>query len=275
MKTKRNSLRLLNFIIVLLLILPLSGCVPSLKYQIMENFGYYPNQYEFPNTKWECREIDMHFCVLDYGENTLIGEYCNDGKTYRVVGSFWFGTLDFGFYDSSSEDKTKASRPFDSEKTVAAVYMDYIYKDGVIQCTVGGWQNFDSEVKTLTFEMAGEIGQEPEYRWRCDELDIYMDSFSDIDSYFKGKAVINGKTCGIQAFKITNDGYYRFTVKNEDLEDNLRGTSNLVNMYLDVQEDVIIAKVADDYLSDPQKYEYWNCDITTLTFKREEIKGAA
>ena len=255
---------------------------PSLEFQRKKAQGFYPDTADFPNTKWVCREINMYFYMLDYEEGTMVGEYTYNGKSYRVLAGFAFSALDFNLISSTkvseSEYKVRDTQtPLISCESdfCGNINTEYIYENGTIVCSVRNYRAVDGECipNTLTFDKVESIAQQPETRWYCEELDMYIDSFYDAKGYYRGSITIDGKQLFVHAYEIGNSSYFEFMVENGVLNNLRAGTTTyLIYMYLEVSEDQIVAKITDDMANHPQKYnDYWTYQGSTLTFSPGSI----
>ena len=152
---------------------------------------------------------------------------------------------------------------------------DYIYKDDSITFWIfkSDAPFWEYEGKKLTFEMVGTIAQKPEARWCCQELDLYIDSFSDAEGYYKGEMLLNilykgqmtseCQTRPIRVISVPDDPYHCFRAD---------GYGDLILMCFEVQGDRIIATIPEYEKDDTfDCYQYWTYEGTTLTFIRENI----
>ena len=255
----------------------LNSCGPSLEFQRKKAQGFYPDASDFPDTKWVCREIDMYFYMLDYEGSTMVGEYTYNGNSYRVMAGFEFSALDFNLISSTkvSESEYKVG---DSQTPLISCESDfcgninteYIYENGTIICSVRNYRTVDGESipSTLTFDKVGTIAQQPKTRWYCEEIDMYIDSFYDAESYYRGEITITGKQLFLHAYEIGNSSYFEFMIENGVLDNFREGTTTcLVYMYLEVSEDRIVAKISDEYITNPVAFPYWKYNNAVITFK--------
>ena len=264
-------------VLVLFSLLSLAGCgAQPLKYKILEPYGYYPNTKDFPDTKWVCKEVDMWFYMFADGEQWMTGAYtAEDGEVHPFRAKFAYNYVqtDLAFYFETFEADTILFRsPEDDPPFIAG---DYIYKDDsiifwIFESDAPFWEY---EGKKLTFEMVETIAQKPEARWRCQELDLYIDSFSDAEGYYKGEMLLNVldkgqitakcQTYPIRVIAVPNNPYHCFRAY---------GNYDLILMCFEVQEDRMIATIPE-YEKDGifDRYEYWTYEGTTLTFVREAL----
>lgn len=259
------------------LIAPLTGCSPNAAYLQSKKEGKFPTSDDFPLTKWVCREKNLYFCMLDGREGEMYGEY-SDGITFHTVtASTLYGSLVLAFspkhntevsWPDDESENTFCKAPQEAVKTVSTLYS---YENGRILCTVRNSEmEAFSENDTLTFDPAGRIAQTPEARWRCEETNMYLDSFSDADGYFSGEIILGEKRHSVQAFRRHGDNYYRFSL-------NVNGVTTiadaypyaLVNGYFIMKEDQIVCRLSEEHLLSPKSYPYWDYPYATLTFVRE------
>lgn len=234
--------------------------------------GLYPDSSDFPNTKWECRELDLWFYMLDYCEWNIVGVYTVNNKQYRAVGKFFYNRFELDFYEST--EVTSSIRAPESElihcNTISCgtVITDYRYVNGVIICEMVNHKAVDGESipTTLTFEKTETIAQNPTDRWYAAEIDMYIQSFSDAEDYFAGEIAIDGQKCFTHGFEIGNSNYYLFRVSAGNYAKNGVVGDTLIYLYLEIYEDRIVAKVTDDHLAVPEACPYWKYKGNTITF---------
>lgn len=259
--------------LLLLCTVLLSSCGPSLDFSNKKKQGIYPDTSDFPNTQWVCREIDMCFYMFSHEEDYLIGTYEVDDVSYRVVATFEFDELNFELYSFTefsisdlSNSMVHCNRILDG-----FIYTKYSYDKNAntIVCSIQNFEGVNQEAipQTLTFEKVGSIAQSPSMRWYSQEIDLYLDSFVDVNGYFRGEIVIGGENCYVHALEIGNNNYFMLSIENGKLN-NLRvgTTSPLILMYFEITDNQIIAKVSDEYLSNPDAFPYWSFD-GIITFK--------
>ena len=191
------------------------------------------------------------------------------------MGDFFYGELNFEIYCStivtSSEYMDKNGTSFVECEQVSAgfIYTDYQLKEGSLVCSV---RNYDivtreSIPKTLTFDKVGSIAQQPSARWYAQELDMYFDTFSDIEGYVRGETVYDGKKCFVHAWEVGNDNLYNVFIEN-GIFNNFKSktTSPFINMYLEVEDGKIMARISEEAVTNQQVFHYWNYDGAILTF---------
>ena len=260
-------------LLLLICIFTLSGCGPSSEFLSKQQQGLYPTTADFPNTKWVCKELDMFFYMFGYEENCMIGSYVVDDVSYRVVAGFEWSALNFEFYSSTNFSSSEFSEFMVDSNPISCgfIYTEYSYdKDAnTIVCSI---QNYDAVAdesipKILTFEKVGLIAQNPNMHWYSQEIDMYLNSFSDANDYYRGEVVIDGEKCYVHALEIGNNNYFMLSIENGKVN-NLRPgtTSELIRMYLEITDDEIIAKVSDEYLSNTAAFPYWKYN-GIITFK--------
>lgn len=254
----------------------LCGCAPSLKFLREKEQGLYPDTSDFPNTKWECRELDMYFYMLDYNEDYMIGVYTVDNVSYRVVGTFRFNQLSFEIFShtqiSLSEYKGDDDISMVNCERISCGYINtnYSYNDESIVCSLLNYQPVDGEVipTTLTFDKTESITKNVDTCWRAQELDMYLNSLTDVSGYFTGEIVINEEKHYIHAFEIGNNNYYMLSIENGKINNSIpRTTSPLICMYFEVHENQIIATISDEYIVSSVMFPYWEYNGATITFK--------
>ena len=267
------------FILVLCFVL-LYGCGPSPKFLKEKSQGLYPTAGDFPNTKWVCREVDMYLYMLGYDENNIIGTYVFDGVSYRVVASVFYNSFNFEIYSSTEISASKVSDSMVNCNQISCghIYTEYKYDNekGTIVCNIKDFEFYNGEMnlQTLTFDKAGSVAEQPSTRWYAQEIDMYLDAYSDIDCYLRGEIVLDGEKCYVHALEIGNGSYYLLAIEN-GIIDNLKSgtTSKLIYMYFDIKDDQIIAKISDEdldgeYVKSPMSvfYPYWPYNDKIITF---------
>ena len=217
--------------------------------------------------------------MLNDREGEMYGEYSDGESSHTVNASALYGSLVFAFSQNHNTDVSRSDSkdedgfckaPQEAAKTVNTLYN---YEDDRILCTV---KNSEMEAfgegDTLTFDPAGRIAQTPEARWRCEETNMYLDSFSDADGYFSGEIVLAEKRHSVQAYRRRGDNYYRLSL-------NVNGVTAiadaypyaLVNGYFIMEEDKIVCRLSEEHLLSPKNYPYWVYPGATLTFVREPL----
>ena len=248
-------------VILAMCLLFLVACFPyPREYYSMKEAGFYPTNEDFPSTKWVCQEMDMYFYMLEYGE--LVGEYTVDGTTYPFIGAFVYSRIVCTTYTyMSALPLNTGFLDIWTEETVNEFDADYIYQDGLIQCS-----SVDSEIvtlpTTLTFLPEGKIAQAVDTRWYAQEIDIYMDSFADTNYYFKGVWTQDGTEYAFEAFKHTSDGTYYFVFQNLPNNRNPCSMNNIMRLVYDQEQNVMIGIL---YASDGN---FLNHDSPTITFTK-------
>ena len=237
----------------------LSSCVLSDEYLRKKAEGIYPDTPDFPYTKWTCREIDLSINMFGYGEHTMIGTYQVDGTSYHVVSHFGFDTFDFYFYPVGEECVTYCG----------AIFTEYYYDkaESVLVCSpteMSEPAKNETIPKTLTFEKVDTIANTATTRWVAegvDGLEMYLDSFSDVDGYFRGEMVIDGEKRIIQAMN-TKNNEYELTVEDSGV------SGSLIDMYFVISDGNILATVnGAAYDATPGAYPDWKYGKISITFK--------
>ena len=269
-------------ILLCLSMILLCGCVPSREYLEKKAQGLYPDTSDFPDTEWKCREVDLCFYMLDYEENNMVGTYTVNGETYRAVGSFEFSQLSFDIYSTASVSVSEQDGDTENGALIhyeanqcGFINTEYLYENGVIVCTVINSEAVSGEQipETLTFENTGKIAQKVNTRWYAEELDMYLDAFSDAQDYYKGEMVMDGQRIPVIAYEIGNNQYFRFSIENGTINNNRPGTTSpFVCMYFEYGTDTITARLSDEVIRHPKEYPYWTYEGTTITFKKVNVR---
>ena len=256
--TKAKRIAAAGFVLLFLCAL-LFGCKPP-------RYFYDPFPDDFEGTKWVCREADIVFFVPEGG--SVIGTYTVGETTYRgYVHLSNRGRLRLSAELYSSAART-GSRPF------GHLYADYHYDEETGTLVLsnarfrerGSDDNSPDFPETLTFDRVGNVTTTPSAHWVADEMDLYLDSFDDLPSYYRGEIVIDGETHVAYAVEVSPNRFWLSYDKG----------SNLIYLVFDVSEDKIVASV-DGYERDehefkssyPTWYQYFY-DLKTITFRRTE-----
>lgn len=275
---KKISKSIVFAVLLLAVMLSSFGCGPSWQVQQLEEQGKLPTARDFPNTKWVCRELDMYFYTLDYGETTSVGELDIDGKKYRVDLTFSLGTVDIALRDSVSYlsdvyTNSKGARFQEIDLTWCWSYHgSYIYENDILSFNLQvGSEKITDFPRSLTFEKVGLIAQHPDCRWYAEELDMYIESFSDAENYFEGEIVLNGEKSFLYSYEIGNDNVYVFSTYKQD---SFVG-EELVILRLEYSEDGVIKAtpcIDEWYVDAPysSRYEDWSYQGRTIAFYLEE-----
>lgn len=277
---KRKARYIIILLATVLAIIQLSACRVSNAFLRGKEAELYPDTSDFPNTKWSCKESEISFWILDGGENTVIGTYVENQKSYRLIATFSFyePAMDFTVYSSTSEEKSQYQDSTGifythcERQVLGTVSTDYFYRDGELICTVRGsdLEQFP-ENRQLTFQ------QDPDYRltvrnhYACAELKMEMDSFAEVDGYYKGTVDIDGNLCMVQFFEIGNENYYAVSIENGITNTYKTGTtSELIRMTLTPVDGGLEARVTDEYLRTPQSFPEWKQQCATFLFTEGE-----
>lgn len=274
MRTKR----FLHVTVLLLVLLCLAFSIWGCSWR--DHVKKFPAAYEFPNTEWRCREVDLVLYLVEGCDPC--GTYFVNEKEYRVR-ALLNGYVPFtaGFYGSSEETVSK----YDPEllhredmyyATLGEVgYVSagnaYLDDAGLLVFTDVSSRPVDGETipETLTFEKVGAFAPTPKTRWVAEGLDLYLDSYSDADWYFKGEITLDGEKQTVQAVEIGGDHHYVLWVDH----------CPLIFLSFDISEDMIVATATDDHRSTDLNYEvqyrdwYNNYkDVKTITFHPTPIE---
>ena len=247
----------------------LCSCGASPRIMWLSRQGKLPDPEDFPNTKWVCREMDMTLYMLE-GVNRAVGELKIGGKTYRVTAQTLYGMFNISIKSTTTVSESDL-RFEECDDTLVnctefvAGYIDttYLYENGVITCTVeiqGGDLNINPPPK-LHFDKVGTINQQPEARWYAQELDMYIEFFTDTSGiYFKGEMMHKGKMEKIYGYEKGNNNFYRFTLH--------QSPTRLVDLYFEYKDGVLIAHVEDDATKPP--LHSWENKVGTITFRQAQ-----
>ncbi|MBR4335584.1 MAG: hypothetical protein IKP74_03925 [Clostridia bacterium] len=216
--------------------------------------------------------MNLEFYTFDLKHNGMIGTYTVNGISYRATASLGYtnAEVDIGFY--SSTDKTVSTLDPALEhcerNRVGFIVTSYRLdkETGNLIFTCINHEAVDGETipDTFTLEQAGTIAQTPKTRWIAEELDLYLDTFEDVDGYLKGEITVDGKKHTVHALEIGNDNYYTLYLDDD----------YMVNLIFEITDDKITASVTDtrkDTLksygsSTPSWYENWNDELKNVTF---------
>ena len=213
--------RLFKAMLLLFIIALLCGCVatPGVRRRTKKI-----NPSNFPNTVWTCKEIDMVLYMIEGSMKDVVGTYTVNGKEY-YLDALYGPYTSVGFYLYSYADGAVSERD-PALLHYQATYVGFIgaklkYQDetGDLIAEVENYKPFDESFpktipEELTFEQTGTFGETPETRWVAEELDLYLDSFSDTDKYYSGEMKIDGEPYRVYA---RDDGKYFQLVLIESL----------------------------------------------------------
>ena len=234
----------------------------------------------FPDSKWICRELDLVIYMIE-GCN-MWGTYSVNGNEYRVEAESFKDQPDrihFDFYSSTEETVSEYDPVLvhrGHRTTVGWIHTDVEYQEdtGLLVCTDLISQSVDGETipDTLTFEQEGPFTPTPKTRWVAEGLDLYLDSYSDAEWYFKGEITLDGEKRTVQAVEIGNDHYYKLCCP-------IKGPDDLLYLSFDISEDRIVATATDYLRYDDDNYRihypvwYRNYkDVKTITFHPAPIE---
>ena len=260
-------------VLLLLNLVFLAGCGPSLSFLKQQEQGLYPTTADSPNTKWICRELDMFFYMFEY-EKYMIGTYEVDFLSYRVLATFEFDELNINFYSSTDVSTSEYSNSMvHCERILCGyIYSNYFFdKDTeTIVCSIRNSMSVNEEVipEELTFEKVGVIELNQNVRWYAQELDMYLDSFLDVNGYYRGEIMLGEVKQYVNALEVGNNGYFLLSIENGKLNKLKSGTTSpLIYMYFETENDQITAIVCDSYLSKTEAFPYWSYKDSIITFK--------
>lgn len=275
---RRTLRRFLCMMACAIILLQMCACVPSQEYWSEKENGHYPQTADFPYSKWSCQELNISINMLGNGERTMIGEYTIADTTYRVVAMFGIAKLDFIFYsqtevsESIYVDQNGCSYIACEQEKAGFLYTEYFYENETLNCTIVNADLPAENVvpKKLTFKKEGQIAQMADSRWRCEEIDMYIESFCDIDGYYKGEIVLEGKICPVQAFEVGNGNLFVFSVENGIINNLKEGTSTeLIEMVLELKNGKLVGRITEDICVNPLHYPNWEYNEVTLSFVKE------
>lgn len=266
------------YALLLICVVFLYGCGPSLEFQYKKAHGLYPDASDFRDTKWICRELDIVLNVFELTEH-MVGTYKVNSESYRAVVSFEFDQIQLNFYSSTEVSKSENSNSMVHCEPVLCgyIYATYFFDKGTetIVCSINSSMSVNSETipQELTFEKVGVIQLEREYRWHAQELDMYLDSFIGVDGYYSGEIILGDEKIYINALEVGNNNYYALSIENGILNKlKPETTSPLINMYFQIENDRITAMVCDDYSAEAFPYWWREDTIITLTYSADNIK---
>ncbi len=234
------------------------GCAPA-------RYLHDPFPGDFEGTKWVCREADIVFYVPEGGSVICT---CTVGETTcrGYVRDYHRGEVSLSA-DLYAQDAETGSRPF------GYLYADYHYDEetGTLVLSNARFRERGSDdvspdfPETLTFDRVGNVATTPSAHWVADEMDLYLDSFDGVPSYYCGEIVIDGETHVAYAVEESPNHFWLTYDKG-----------NLIYLFFDVSEDKIVASV-DDYgreeylfkVTYPTWYRYFY-DLNTVTFRLSE-----
>ena len=259
------------------LIAPLTGCVPSNAYLQSEEQGYFPKKYDYPFAKWVCREKNLYFCMWP-SQYSMTGEYVSEEETQGIRVSGFLNELAFTFYTpeekKESEHKDANGVPFYRyseayKEKQTEVTCRYAYHDGIMTCTVFYSEHEDFvQGEVFTFVNVGTVNQSPKERWRCLELDLYLDSYDDVDFFYAGEWVKEGTAYAIWAIQRDVNGKFDILTNGKVSE---TVSCYLECAYIDVKDDQMIWQITDAAQQIPEHFSFWDYPYATLTFVREPL----
>ena len=276
---KSVSSKVLRTALVLLVLLgfffTLCGCVatPGVRRRTKKI-----NPSNFPNTVWTCKEIDMVLYMIEGSMKDVVGTYTVNEKEYYLDAQYGPYTS-VGFYVYSYSEKTVSENDPSLVRYKASFAgffggkMDYEDETGNLIVKVSNYEQNDASLpetfpEKLTFEKTGTFGKTPNTRWVAEELDLYLDSFSDTDKYYVGEIKIDGEPYRVYA---RDDGKYFQLVLIERKETSQQVFSirhELVCLSFAVSDEEIVATRVEGDFSE----KYWNPDVKTITFHPAPIE---
>ena len=270
MRTKRFLHVTVLLLVLLCLTFSFCGCISF-------DSKYLLNR-RFPNTIWTCRELDLVIYMVEECNDVMCGTYTVNGNEYRVRAGFLKDRYAFytNFYSSAEETVSEYDpelihrNDYNSYDRVGAIgaHVEYQEDTGLLVCTDVSYTPVDGETipDTLTFEQVGPFTPTPKTRWVAEGLDLYLDSYSDAEWFFKGEITLDGEKYAVRAIEIGNDHYYELCCP-------IKGPGALLYLSLDISEDRIVATASDDlrYNDDYYRIQYsaWYRnykDVKTITF---------
>lgn len=261
-------------LLLTLCIFTLTSCGPSWKFQREKEQGLYPDTGNFPKTKWACEELDMYLYMFGYEEDIMTGEYIVNDISYRINANFEWENLNFKIYSntlilSSNYSDSTVHAEKDLYGCINTKYSFDKAREKII-CKILTYESVDDIPipNTLTFYKVGTIAQDPSTRWQAQEINMFLDAFNDTPGYLEGKISIGNEFCYVHAIEVGNNNYYQLYVENGKINNLKVGTTSpLINMYLEINNNQIIAKLSDEFYSSPEIFSYWTYGNKALTFK--------
>ena len=271
MRTKRFLH--VTVLLLVLLCLAFSICSCSWRYHQQD----YTTDKDFPNTIWTCRELDLVIYMIE--DCDMCGTYTVNGNEYRVRAGFirsYRPAFCTSFYSSAEETVSEYDpelihrNDYDDYERVGVIsgHDEFQEDTGLLVLTDLITEPVDGETipDTLTFEQVGPFTPTPKTRWVAEGLDLYLDSYSDAEWYFKGEITLDGEKRTVRAIEIGNDHYYKLCCP-------IKGPGALLYLSLDISEDRIVATATDFLRYDDDRYRvefpvwYRNYkDVKTITF---------
>ena len=249
-----------------------TGCGPSIDFLYKQKQGMFPTGMDFPNTRWVCRELDMVLNAFEYSED-MIGIYEVNSESYRAVARFEFAQIQISLYSYTDVSKSEFSNSMVSCEPILCGYIcaNYFFdkETETIVCSILNSMSVDTETipQELTFKKDGVLQHKQELRWYAEELDMYLDSFVDVDGYFRGEIILDEKKHYVNAIEVGNNNYYVLSIENGKSNNLKPGTtSTLIYMYFKIEDDKIVATVCDGFLFYPEAFPYWLYGDMIITF---------
>ena len=270
-KTKRT---IRAGLLLLCAVFLLSGCITFRMKTVDDAFIY-----EFPETKWVCREADIVLYQLRGNAGGAFAFYTVDGVTYRGDAYFnnrWSLDFSIAFYPPDAEIRAKSfcsvSGGFHYDEEAGALVCSDVQR---YRRTDDGETVYDPFPETLTFDCVGKIAEVEtrDARWVADEMDLYLDSFAGVDGYYRGEIVLDKETYQVYLTPYLSERYSLYVTGLINV------SSYWLEMTLDVSEDRIVATPLVDRSENehmfqvfyPRWYKYFD-DISSITFHRTAIE---
>ena len=222
----------------------------------------------FPNTVWSCREAGL---VLYTIEGVTFGTYSVNGAEYFFDSPYHlYCHVEFRLYSYSDKRVSELDPSLVHYETsdAGAIYgtMDYEDETGNLIVKVSSYEPNDASLpetfpEKLTFEQTGTFGKTPNERWVAEELDLYLDSYSDTDKYYSGEIKIDGEAFRVYA-REKGKYYQLLLITDNDFR------HELVCLSFAVSDGEIVATRVDQTFSE----EYWDPDLKTVTFRPAPIE---
>ncbi len=262
LKNKKSTLSKILFIIICVIgfaliaiyiiprIIVMFAVGPSLVYQIKESQGCYPSVRELGDAFWSYNdpEIDIELITID-GE--ILGEISTKESSFAVKGKFLYSTM----YLYCSHQNNTQENLFDySQHTI--IEADYAYVEGEIVCS-----NLKTDLshldfsKDFTLKKEKNIDKKSSEVWQCDETNIQLWSYSEIDEYYTVEFLEKNEE--FQLIKLW-DNYYELTFSPGGY---------VVYVSMQNQDGKISLEIVSTYINKKRTFElYMPDEIKTLTF---------
>ena len=222
----------------------------------------------FYETRWACRELDLELYKLQIGD--MNGTYVVGDESYPVK-------VSFGKFRREREMGINVLQLTEAGtyRSIGKFTTDFECDEetGAFVCTNVTYNPAEGETvpepipETLTFDPVGKVGVNPIRRWVAEEMDLFLESFDDVDDYYRGEIIIDGETYPVYVGKSVSDKTFDFYVTG------LPRGSFWMYMTFDVSEDSIVAtpdveKKENEHFDRvyyPRWYQYFD-DLKTIHF---------